>query len=83
MDGNGYLMEQTDSMFVSELEAELTQLFEQDDRQLGLWLDWCLDHMEASLDEDTQAWVDNECASFFEGDSISHIPSADQAEPSD
>ena len=79
LDGNVYLMEQPS--FVYQLEAELIQIFEHDDRQLGQWLDSCLDNLEANLDGqvDPDPLFD-ECARVFAGDSISDIPSADQSE---
>ena len=66
---------------VYQLEAQLIHIFERDDRELGHWLDWCLDNLEANIDGQVDPDpLFAECARLFASDSISHIPSADQSE---
>jgi hypothetical protein len=51
---------------VSQLEAELLHVFEQDERDIGQWLDLCLNQIEATIDDDHLVWVDEEFARFFD-----------------
>ena len=79
LDGNLYLMRLPSIAY--QFEAQLIQIFEHDDRELGQWLDWCLDNLEANIDgqvDPDPLFV--ECARVFAGDSISHISSADPSE---
>ena len=79
LDGNVHLMEPPSIVY--QLEAELIQFFEHDDRQLGQWLDRCLDNLEATLDGQVDPDpLFAECARLFASDSISPISSADESE---
>ena len=62
LDGHHY-----DYLILAQLEAELHEAFEQDDRELEQCLDWCFDQIEATI-----------CVLAL----ISHIefPSADQSD---
>ena len=72
---------------LSELEADLIRIFEEDDAQLGRWLDWYLDSLEASLeaslDYDGQVWMEGEFTRAFEEAGVSQTPFANQSEPSE